>query len=69
MRSSKIIEVNEMMIKPEKIRSYPSSSIETGCSSQVTRWRPDTTLGLSQDYLSELEAIVQAANDLDDDDH
>lgn len=69
MRSSKIIEVNEMMIKPEKIRPYPSSSIEAGCSSQVTRWRPSMTLGLSQDYLSELEAIVQAANDLDDDDH
>jgi hypothetical protein len=57
------------MIKPEKIRPSPSSFIEAQGSSQVRRWRPNTTLALSQDYLSELEAIVQAANDLDDDDH
>jgi hypothetical protein len=76
MCSSKIIEVNEMMIKPEKIQSCAFGSIDpggAGYSSQVssppTRWRPSITLGFSQDCLSELETIVRAANDLDDDDH
>jgi hypothetical protein len=72
----KTIEANEMMTKPEKIQSYAFGAIDPGrtrCRSQVSsppiRRQPSTGLGLSQDCLSELETIVRAANDLDDDDH